>query len=66
MATQPFKKSRVPAIPTWRVFRSWGGHKAFLGIVEGTDRNVALQKAINTFKITDPDHIKRLLVEARD
>jgi hypothetical protein len=29
----------VPAIPTWRVFRSWGGHKAFLGIVEGPDRN---------------------------
>ena len=50
----------------WRIFRSWGGGKPFLGIVEAPTGELAISKAIIAFEITDPTHQKHLVAEPRD
>jgi len=50
------KPDRAP-IPRWRIFRSWGGFKAFIGIVAAADQETAIRKAITEFEITDPEHL---------
>jgi hypothetical protein len=58
------KSDRAPT-PRWRIFRIWGGAKAFIGIVAAADQESAITKAIAQFEITDPEHQRRLVAEVR-
>jgi hypothetical protein len=53
-------------LPSWRIFRNWGGSTAFLGIVKARTKESAIRRAIEEFNITDPEHQKRLEVQLRD
>jgi hypothetical protein len=59
------KLYRAPA-PSWRIFRSWSGTKLFLGLVDAPDKVKAIELAIRTFQITNPDHQRHLVAELRD
>ena len=37
------KSDRAPT-PRWRIFRIWGGAKAFIGIVAAADQETAITK----------------------
>ena len=52
--------------PSWRVYRNWGGTKTFLGLVEAPDMVAAIQRAIRTYQITNPEHQRHLVAEVRD
>ena len=52
-------------IARWRIFRSWGSSKAFIGIVTAVNQKSAIKKAIAQFEITDPEHQRRLVAEIR-
>jgi hypothetical protein len=53
-----------PPIPTLRIFRRFGESKAFVGLVDAPDRVKAIELAIRTFQITNPEHQKHLMAEA--
>jgi hypothetical protein len=59
-------KELSKAHPSWRIFRPQGANEIFMGIVRAVDRQRALEKAIDEFKVTDPEQQKRLLVKVRD
>jgi hypothetical protein len=59
------KQYRPPA-PSWRISRTWGGSKDFIGLVTAADEVKAIEVAIRTFHITNPDHQKHLVAEARE
>ena len=48
-------------LPSWRIFRNWGGSTAFLGIVKARTNESAIRRAIEELNITDPEHQKRLV-----
>ena len=52
--------------PSWRVYRLWGGTKTFLGLVDAPDKVKAIELAIKTFQITNPEHQRHLLAEVRE
>jgi hypothetical protein len=60
-----YKAYHAP-IPSWRIYRQWGGTKSFLGLVDAPDRVGAVRLAIRTFQITNPQHQKHLVAEVRD
>jgi hypothetical protein len=60
------QKAERPHIPSWRIFRTWGGNKTFIGIVEASNQELAVKFAIMQFKITDTEHQKHLVAELRD
>ena len=60
------QKAERPHTPSWRIFRTWGGSKIFIGIVEASTKELAIKFAIMQFKITDAEHQKRLVAELRD
>jgi hypothetical protein len=67
MRPQPdWQKPERPAIPSWRIYRRWGGNNAYLGLVEAVDKVKAIEKALRTFHITNPEHQKRIVAELRD
>jgi hypothetical protein len=51
---------------SWRIYRIWGMTKTYLGLVDAGDKESAIKIAIEKFQITNPEHQKRLLAEARD
>ena len=51
---------------SWRIYRIWGMTKTYLGLVDARDKESAIKIAIEKFQITNPEHQKRLLAEARD
>ena len=53
-------------LPSWRIFRNWGGSNAFLGIVKAGTQESAIRRAIKEFNVTDPEHQKRLVAQRRD
>jgi hypothetical protein len=53
-------------LPSWRIFRNWGGSTAFLGIVKAQTNESAIRRAIEELNITDPEHQKRLVAQQRD
>jgi hypothetical protein len=55
-----------PPAPSWRIFRNWSGTKVFLGLVAAPDQVKAIELAIRTFQITNPDHQRHLRAELRD
>ena len=61
----PRRRNR-PQTTVWRIFRSWGGAKPFVGIVDAPSKELAISKAIAEFEISDPDHQKHLIAEPRD
>jgi hypothetical protein len=62
MRPQPDRqKSYQPPTPGWRIFRSWGSFKAFVGLVDAPDEVKAIE-----IHITNPDHQKHLIAEIRD
>jgi len=63
--TDRHKLYRAPT-PSWRIFRSWSGTKLFLGLVDAPDKVKAIELAIRTFQITNPEHQKHLVAEVRD
>ncbi len=58
------QRRKAPA-PVWRVYKQLGVTKSYVGLVEPPDKVTALQKAIRTFHIVNPDHQKHLVVESR-
>jgi hypothetical protein len=67
MRPQPdrYKLYRAPT-PSWRIFRSRSGSKLFVGLVDAPDEVKAIEAAIRTFHITNPDHQRHLVAEPRD
>ena len=60
-----YSRHREPT-PSWRVYRLWGGTKTFLGLVDARDKVKAIELAIRTFQITNPEHQRHLVAEVRD
>jgi hypothetical protein len=56
---------RAPT-PSWRVYRTWGGSKIFLGVLEAPSKVKAIELAIRTYDITNPEHQTHLVAEVRD
>jgi len=59
-------QTRSTHLRMWRVFRKWGQASTFLGIVPAHNPQAALEQAIKQFKITSPEHQKRVVVELRE
>jgi hypothetical protein len=55
-----------PPAPSWRVYRQWGGTKSSMGVVDAQDKVKAIELAIRTFQITNPEHQRHLVAELRD
>lgn len=64
MASENNKEQRR-STKAWRIFQKWGSNKAFVGIVIAQDSQTAIETAILRYKITDPEHQKRLIAEPR-
>jgi hypothetical protein len=52
--------------PSCRIFRNWSGTKLFVGLVDAPNKVKAIELAIRTFQITNPDHQRHLVAELRD
>jgi hypothetical protein len=63
--TERYPQYRAPS-PSWRIYRHWGGTKTFLGLVDAPDKVRAIQLAIRTFEITNPEHQNHLVAGVRD
>jgi hypothetical protein len=50
---------------TWYIYRLRGTPAAFVGMVEATDEQTAIQKAIEEVKITDKKQQERLVAQRR-
>ena len=62
----PVQAARTKAVPTWRIYRQWAGHAFYLGVVSAPNPHTAVERAIQQFQITSPEHRKRLVAELRD
>jgi hypothetical protein len=52
--------------PSWRVYRVWGGTKTFLGVLDAPSQVKAIELAIRTYDIINPEHQRHLVAEIRD
>jgi hypothetical protein len=55
--------ARTKALPTWRIYSQWAGHASYLGVVSAPNPRTAIERAIQEFQITSPEHRKRLVAE---
>jgi hypothetical protein len=60
------KKATPKKEYSWRISRIRGTPAAFTGIVDAPDKEAAIKRAIEEFKITNPEHQKRLVAHRRD
>ena len=65
---EPSRHSAYPAIMpkkqkdfAWEITRIKGNAAAFVGLVKASDEAAAIKAAIAEFKITNPEHQKRLV-----
>ena len=59
----------MPKKPAPKEMHSWRIHRtpaAYIGIVEASDEEAAIQAAIEKFKVTNSDERKRLVAQRRD
>jgi hypothetical protein len=59
------KKATPKKDHSWRISRIRGTPAAFIGIVDAPDKDTAIKKAIEEFKITNPEYQKRLVAHRR-
>jgi hypothetical protein len=50
---------------SWNVTRIRGTPAQFIGVVNAPDKDTAIKRAIEQFKITNPEHRKRLMAQRR-
>jgi hypothetical protein len=62
----PVKPARIKTVPNWRIYSQWAGHSSYLGVVSAPNPYAAIERAIQQFQITSPEHRKRLVAELRD